>query len=114
LPIFKASWNPLGFAPRVQPGKEKRKRLKSLTLRKDALHPKREEKKNITKQHPLPSSGVHMEPCKAPLPSVRWASWDQNLTYGGGPKTACASSCSLMNQHACTLSLSLINKQKCL
>jgi hypothetical protein len=43
LPIFKASWNPWGFAPRVQPGKEKRKRLKSLTLRKD---PKRGKKKH--------------------------------------------------------------------
>jgi hypothetical protein len=35
--------------------------------------------------HPLPGSAVHMEPCKAPLPSVRGvASQDQNLTYGGG------------------------------
>jgi len=64
--------------------------------------------------HPLPGSAVHMEPCKAPLPSVRgeggggfpgskaniWR-WE-----GAGPKTACASSsCSLMIQHACTLSL---------
>jgi hypothetical protein len=84
LPIFKASWNPSGFAPRVQLGKEKRKRLKYLTLRKDAQHPKRG-KENITKQHPLPGSAVHMEPYKAPLPSVRGAaSRDQNLTYGGG------------------------------
>jgi hypothetical protein len=85
LPIFEEEWNPLGFAPRVQPGKEKRKRLKSLTLRKDAMHSKRG-KKNITKQHPLPGSAVHMEPCKAPLPSVSGEGLprDQNLTYGGG------------------------------
>jgi hypothetical protein len=65
-------------------------------------------KKNITNQHPLPGSAVHMEPRKDPLPSVRGTSRDQNLTYGGGPKTPCASS---LFPDESTCLHSLFNKQ---